>query len=408
MPEFCHLHLHSQYSLLDGLAPMGKLVQKAADLNMPALALTDHGGLYGAVEFYKACQGKGIKPILGCEVYVAHDHKDKSSKDEPLYHLVLLAENQQGYKNLISLITRAHIDGFFYKPRVDKGLLDRFAGGLIALSGCMAGEIPSKILKGDEKGLKDSLKDYLDIFGRNNFFLELQDHGLPEERRINKSLVDIASRENLETVATNDVHYIEKRDAYIHDVLLGVQTLSVLNNNMDVRLKTGEYYFKSQEEMKKCFGEVPDSIDNTLIIAERCRVELDFDTLHLPEIETPRGLTRDEYLEKLCFEGALRKYGSPLPARVRERLKYELKVIKEMGFVGYFLIVKDIVDYAKKHDIAVGVGRGSAPGSIVTYVLGITSVDPLKYGLIFERFLNRDRITMPDIDIPSLTVGGDF
>lgn len=394
--SFCHLHVHSEYSLLDGLCRLPQLVSQAANLDMWALALTDHGGLWGIVPFYKLCRKAGIKPIIGCEVYVVGDHRKKESKESP-YHLVLLAENQEGYRNLIKLVTISHLEGFYYRPRLDKKQLSAHSRGLIALSGCIKGEVADHILKDDIGGAKRAAAEYADIFGKSNFYLELQDHGLSEQKKINFWLKSFAKELSLPAVATNDVHYLKPEDARIHNVLLSVQTLSMVGEAFS--LPGNRHFLKSRKAMEELFFNVPEALENTALIASRCNVKLDLGVLSLPEIRVPYGYDTQGFLEKLTFEGAQKRYKSPLPSEVKQRLSSELSVIKKTGFSGYFLIVKDIVDFALNKGVSVGVGRGSAAGSLVGYCLGITDVDPLKYGLIFERFLNPERVSPPDIDV---------
>jgi len=393
---FCHLHVHSEYSMLDGLCRLPKLVNKAKDLGMSALALTDHGGLWGAVPFYKLCLEAGIKPILGCEVYVVENMRKKEGK-EKLHHLVLLAESQEGYQNLIKLITISHLDGFYYQPRLDKEQLSRYSKGIIALSGCIRGEVADYILRDDIAKAKKTVQDYLQIFGKDHFYLELQDHGLAEQKKINFWLKRLARELSVGLVASNDVHYLEPEDSLIHDVLLSVQTLSVLGEAISIPGK--QHYLKSKEAMEELFSDLPEAIANTDIIASRCNVKLNLGRLSLPKIEVPEGFDTDSFLEKLALEGAKSRYGSPLPSEVSQRLSCELSAIKNTGFAGYFLVVKEIVDFVQREGIPQGVGRGSAAGSLVAYCLGITQVDPIKYELIFERFLNPERISPPDIDI---------
>lgn len=394
--SFCHLHVHSEYSMLDGLCPLPRLVKKAAELCMSALALTDHGGLWGAVPFYKLCLEAKIKPILGCEVYVVENLRKKEGKENP-HHLVLLAETQEGYQNLIELITISYLEGFYYRPRLDKKLLSTYSKGLIALSGCLKGEVADYILKGDIAKAKKAAGDYAEIFGKNNFFLELQDHGLEEQKKINFWLKTFAKELSIGLVATNDVHYLEPKDSHIHDVLLSVQTLSVVGEAPS--LPGNQHYLKSERAMRELFSDVPEAIQNSALIASRCNVKLELGQISLPEIPVPSEYDVDSYLQKLTFQGAKKRYGNPLPPQISHRLSYELSTIKKTGFSGYFLIVKDIVDFALTESIPVGVGRGSAPGSLVAYCLGITDVDPVEYGLIFERFLNPERVSPPDIDI---------
>jgi DNA polymerase-3 subunit alpha len=395
-----HLHCHTEYSLLDGAARIVPLVKAARNLGMPALAITDHGVMYGAVDFYKACQKYGIKPILGCEVYVAPRTRfDRTPQvDDHQFHLVLLAENQTGYQNLLALVSQAHLQGFYYKPRVDLELLQHHREGLIALSGCLAGQIPALLSRGEIEEARRKAGELQDIFGRN-FYLEVQDHHLPEQKTVNPRLFRLAKELNLPLVATNDLHYIQQEDAGIQDVLLCIQTgKTVQDKDRSLRFPTHEFYLKTADEMFLLFGERPEVLQNTLEIAERCQVNLNFDTLHLPEFPVPAGETPESYLTKLCYQGMQRRYAAVTPA-IKERLDFELQVIQRMGFAGYFLIVQDLINWARSQRIPVGPGRGSAAGSLVAYVLGITNLDPLQYDLLFERFLNPQRVTMPDIDI---------
>ncbi|MBC7075974.1 MAG: DNA polymerase III subunit alpha, partial [Syntrophomonadaceae bacterium] len=397
---FVHLHNHSEYSLLDGACRIKDLVSRAAELDMPAVAITDHGVLYGVIDFYREAKRRGIKPIIGCEVYVAPRSRwDKEAGiDDELYHLVLLAKNKQGYKNLVRLVSRAYLEGFYYKPRVDRELLERNSEGLIALSGCIAGEIPQLALRGKYQEALRAACFYNDLFGPGNFFLELQDHGMEEEKKICRVLLQISNETGIPLVATNDVHYIHREDAAVHDVLLCIQTGTVVSDERRMRFPGSEFYMKSEEEMRELFSEVPDAVDNTLRIARDCDVEFTFGEFHLPYFDIPEGNTAESFLEKLVWEKFSLKYPSPAEDIVK-RLQYELKVINDMGFAPYFLIVQDLVNWAKENGIPVGPGRGSAAGSLVAYVLGITNIDPLKYGLLFERFLNPERVSMPDIDI---------
>ncbi|MEW6623847.1 MAG: DNA polymerase III subunit alpha [Bacillota bacterium] len=398
--SFVHLHCHTEYSLLDGSARVKKIVEKAKELEMPALAMTDHGTMYGIVEFYKQCINNGIKPIIGCEVYVAPRKRDQREPglDDYQYHLVLLAENQEGYQNLLALVSDAFLSGFYYKPRVDKELLKEHSKGLIALSGCIVGEVPSLLLKGNIEKAYDLAKEYIDIFGKDNFYLEIQDHGMQEQKLVLKELVKMAVDLDIPLVATNDVHYVAKTDARVHDILLCIQTGKILDDEKRLRFPSNEFYLKSYEEMQKLFGEFPEALSNTLEIAERCNVEFSFGQLHLPDYPIPGDYDAASYLKKLCYEGITGRYRE-LTREIYERLDYELSIINEMGFPGYFLIVWDVVNYARSQGILVGPGRGSAAGSLVAYALGITNMDPLAYDLLFERFLNPERITMPDIDI---------
>ncbi|SDF58511.1 DNA polymerase III subunit alpha [Sporolituus thermophilus] len=398
--SFVHLHVHTEYSLLDGASRITQLVRRAKELGMPAIAITDHGNMYGVIDFYKQARAAGIKPIIGCEVYVAPRSRwEKTAVEgEAYYHLVLLAETDQGYRNLIELVSRANSEGFYYKPRVDKELLRTYSTGLICLSGCIAGEIPALLLKGDLEGAETLAREYRDIFGPDNFFLELQDHNLPEQKQVNAQLALLADKLGLGLVATNDIHYVDKGDAECHDVLLCIQTGKTVDDSGRLRFPNSEFYLKSPTEMAALFAWRPDAITNTLAIAERCHVGIEFGKLHLPEFPVPAGLTADEYLRQLCFERLPQRYPTGV-AQATERLEYELSVIQKMGYSSYFLIVWDFVNFARSRDIPVGPGRGSAAGSIVSYLLGITNIDPLKYGLLFERFLNPERVTMPDIDI---------
>ncbi|NHM28316.1 DNA polymerase III subunit alpha [Desulfofundulus sp. TPOSR] len=397
---FIHLHVHTEYSLLDGAARIKEVVARASELGMDSLAITDHGVMFGVVDFYKACQKHGVKPILGCEVYVApRTMKDRTPKvDDHLYHLVLLAENQTGYRNLLQLVSLAFTEGFYYKPRVDKDTLARYSEGLIALSGCIAGEVADRLLAGEKEKAVEAAALYQDIFGRGNFFLELQDHGLPEQRKVNRELLRLHREMNIPLVVTNDVHYVMKEHAEMQDILLCIQTGKSVDDPSRMKFDSQELYLKSEEEMARLFGELKEAMENTRLIAERCNVELSFGQIHLPHYEVPPGHTVDSYLEQLCLEGVRRRYGE-ITEPVRQRLEYELKVIRQMGYSAYFLIVWDFIHYARQQGIPVGPGRGSAAGSLVAYVLGITNLDPLKYGLLFERFLNPERVSMPDVDV---------
>jgi DNA polymerase-3 subunit alpha len=397
--NFTHLHLHTEYSLLDGAARITKLMERASKLGMKNIAVTDHGVMYGAVEFYKQAKDHGIKPIIGCEVYIAERSRlDKDPvKDKNQYHLILLAENQQGYKNLMKIVSEGFINGFYYKPRVDKEVLRKYSEGLICLSACIAGEIPSQILDGNFERAKQTALEYKNIFGENNFFLELQEHGIEEQKLINEKLIDFGKDLDIPLVLTNDTHYINKEDAKFHDILLCIQTQKTVDEER-MRFPSEEFYLKSYEEMMEIFPGMEEAAENTNKIAERCNVEFDFSTTHLPNFDVPEGYGKFEYLEKLCNEGLEDRYDN-ITAEIKERLEYELGVIKSMEYVDYFLIVWDFIRYAKEKDIMVGPGRGSAVGSLVAYALKITDIDPLRYSLIFERFLNPERISMPDIDI---------
>ena len=398
---FVHLHAHSEYSLLDGAARIRDIVRRAKELDMPAVAITDHGVMYGVIDFYEQATAQNIKPIIGCEVYVAPRSRFEKTavEGEAYYHLVLLAESNEGYQNLIALASRGFTEGFYYKPRVDHELLQQHSRGLIALSGCLAGEIPAQILRGDLVAAERLIAEYIAIFGRDNFFLELQDHGMPEQKLVNERLAELAEKHGLGLVATNDFHYLNREDAASHDVLLCIQTGKTHDDPGRLRFPTEQFYMKTGAEMAELFDRWPEAIANTRAIADRCRVVIDFNRLHLPEFPVPDGTTADAYLRRLCEEGLAAKYGHAADAAVRQRLEYELNIIAQMGFSSYFLIVWDFVSFARRERIPVGPGRGSAAGSIVAYLLGITNIDPLRYGLLFERFLNPERVTMPDIDI---------
>ena len=403
--SFTHLHLHTGFSLLDGSSKISELVKRVKELGMDACTITDHGVMYGVIEFYKACKAEGIKPIIGCEVYVAPNSRfekgtEKSAKR--YNHLILLAENDTGHKNLMKIVSRGFTEGFYYKPRVDYELLQEYHEGIIASSACLAGIIPTKLREGDYEGAKVEALRLRDVFGENNFFLELQDHGLPEQKFANQGLMRISAETGIPLIATNDCHYLYKEDAEAHDVLICIQTQKIVTDDDRMKYEGGQFYVKSPEEMKEIFHYIPEAIENTEKIAERCNVEIEFGKYHLPEYPVPEGYTALSYLNKLCETGFKARYEGIVgdeENELRERLKYEIDTISNMGFVDYFLIVWDYINFAKEHNIAVGPGRGSAAGSIVAYCLGITGVDPIKYNLLFERFLNPERVTMPDIDI---------
>lgn len=399
MGNFAHLHVHTEYSLLDGSARINKLIDAAVEKGFEEIAITDHGAMFGVIDFYKTAKSKGIKPILGCEVYVAPRtmYDREPGKDKNQYHLVLLAENQTGYSNLVNLVSTAYIDGFYYKPRADHDLLRQHSEGLIALSACLGGEIPHFLLEGNFEKAKEICLEYNEIFGQGNFFLELQDHGLEEQGPVNEALIQLSQETGVPLVATNDVHYVEREDATAHDVLLCIQTGKTLEEENRMRFPTSEFYLKTEEEMRSLFPFAEESITNTREIAKRCNVEFEFGELHMPEYDIPEGYTLDSYLREQCEERLSKRYPDP-DDRVVERLNYELGIIQETGFSGYFLIVADVIEFARKQEIPVGPGRGSAAGSLVAYVLGITDLDPLKYDLLFERFLNPERVNPPDID----------
>ena len=396
---FTHLHVHTEYSLLDGSAKIKELVQRVKELGMDSIAITDHGAMYGAVEFYKAALEAGVKPIIGCEVYVAEGSRfKKEGKGGGYYHLVLLAENNEGYQNLIKLVSYGFTEGFYYKPRVDKELLRKYSKGLIASSACLAGEVPRNILTVSYEKAKEAALEYLEIFGEGNYFLELQDHGMREQKIVNEALVRMSRETGIPLIATNDSHYIYKEDAEPHDILLCIQTGKTVLDEDRMRYEGGQFYVKSPEEMYDLFSFAPEACENTAKIAERCNVTFTFHELKLPRFDVPDGKTAEEYLGEICYQGFAEKYPEPRE-EWKERLEYELSTIENMGYVDYFLIVWDFIKYAKDNGIIVGPGRGSAAGSMVSYCLSITTIDPLKYDLIFERFLNPERVSMPDIDI---------
>ena len=399
--NFTHLHVHTEYSLLDGSNKINEYVSRVKELGMKSAAITDHGVMFGCIDFYKAAKAAGIKPILGCEVYVAPGSrfdKEKGKEEDRYYHLVLLAETQEGYQNLIKIVSYGFVDGFYYKPRVDMELLEQYHEGIIALSACLAGEVARNLARGFYEEGKEAALRYEKIFGKGNFFLELQDHGIPEQRQVNHELIRMSRETGIELVATNDVHYTYSSDAEAHDILLCVQTGKSLKDENRMRYEGGQYYVKSEEEMRRLFPYAPEAIENTGKIAERCNVEIEFGVTKLPKFDVPDGYTAWEYLNKLCFEGLDKRY-TDNKEEPKKRLNYELGVIKDMGYVDYFLIVWDFIRYAREQGIMVGPGRGSAAGSLVSYTLGITKLDPIKYDLLFERFLNPERVSMPDIDV---------
>lgn len=401
---FTHLHVHSEYSLLDGMSKINKAPEYVKSLGMDSLAITDHGVMFGIIDFYKSCKKSGIKPIIGCEVYVAPRTRfDKDpDRDRNMNHLILLAENMIGYKNLTKLVSAAFTEGFYFKPRVDKELMREHSEGIICLSACLAGAIPRKILNGDYSGAKAEALELRDIFGKDNFYLEIQNHFLDDDKPATLGLVKLAEDIGAPLVATNDAHYIKRSDAKAHDVLLAIQTGSTVDDENRMRFANDEFYLKSESEMMELFPDHPEAIENSHKIAERCNVEFEFGEYHLPEFIPPEGMTNKDYLRKLCYEGLERRYGSEAlqdGSIYRDRLESELEVIEKMGYVEYFLIVWDFIHYAKSNDIPVGPGRGSAAGSIVAYSLAITEIEPIKYNLIFERFLNPERVSMPDIDV---------
>lgn len=398
---FAHLHVHTEYSLLDGACRMERLLDAAKEMGQTAVAITDHGCMYGVVEFYKAAKKRGIQPILGCEVYVARRTRfDKVHElDGENRHLVLLCENETGYHNLLALVSKAWVEGFYSKPRVDLDLLREHHEGLIALSACLAGEIPRALTRGDYEGAREAALRYEGIFGRGNFYLELQDHGMAEQKRINPQLIRLSRETGIPLVATNDCHYIAPEDSRMHRVLLCIQTGRTIEDENAMEFGSEEFYFKSEEEMRALFPDVPEAADNTVKIAQRCQVELEFGKTKLPAFFTPDGSDNLEFFHRLCQEGLARRYGENPPQEYRDRLEYEIRVISQMGYVNYYLIVWDFIRYARSVGIPVGPGRGSGAGSLAAYCVGITNVDPMRYDLLFERFLNPERVSMPDFDI---------
>ena len=398
---FAHLHVHTEYSLLDGASRVKELIRRTKELGMDSVAITDHGVMYGAVRFYKEAKAQGIHPVIGCEVYLAPGMRQERAEVDGTryYHLILLAENETGYRNLVELISLANIEGYYYKPRIDKELLRQYHEGVIALSACVAGEIPQAILRGNNERAEALIAEYVEIFGQDNFFLEIQDHGLPEEKTVNRALRELAKKYDIGLVATNDVHYVHADDSEFHDILLCVQTGRTINDPDRMRFSGPDYYLKSEEEMAALFADYPEALENTAKIAARCQVDFTFGELQLPFYPLPEHFESDDaYLRALCEERLSSRYAD-VTDEIRTRLDYELGVIHGMGYASYFLIVWDFINYARGHGVEVGPGRGSAAGSIVAYLLGITNIDPLRYALLFERFLNPERVSMPDIDI---------
>ena len=405
---FAHLHVHTEYSLLDGSNKIKEYVARVKELGMNSAAITDHGVMYGVIDFYRAARENGIKPIIGCEIYVAPGSRfdrEAGSGEDRYYHMILLAENNTGYQNLMKIVSKGFVEGFYYKPRVDDEVLRTYHEGIIALSACLAGEIPRYLSRGMYEEACKSAQKYRDIFGPDNFFLELQDHGIPAQRTVNQGLMRMSQELQIPLVATNDCHYIYKEDVESHDILLCIQTGKKVTDENRMRYEGGQFYVKSEEEMRALFPYAQEALDNTHKIAERCNVEIEFGVTKLPKYDVPEGYDSWSYLNKLCDDGLAERYGDgDQPAgetgqTLRERLDYELGVIRRMGYVDYFLIVWDFINYAKEHGIPVGPGRGSAAGSIVAYCLKITNIDPIHYNLLFERFLNPERVSMPDIDL---------
>jgi len=418
MSNFVHLHLHTSYSLLDSSIRHEPLIKRAVEFGMPAVAMTDHGNMFGAIEFYNTAKKNGIKPILGCEVYVApesrHEKKSKDNLRDASYHLILLSENQRGYKNLLRLITKGYLEGFYYKPRIDKELLAEYSEGLIALSSCIRGEVAHNVNRENVPRATKVATQYAEIMGPNNFFLELQNHGLENQDHINKEIIKIGRKLDIPIVATNNCHYLDKEDFRAHEILLCLQTGKTITDPYRMQYPAAEFYFKSPQEMVELFQETPEAITNTLKIAERCELELEFDKLNLPDYPVPESYTLETYLEKISHEGLIERFGELDrlgtnfdKTTYEKRLDEELGIIKRMGYPGYFLIVWDFIKYAKEKDIPVGPGRGSAAGSVVAYALKITDIDPMQYDLLFERFLNPERVSMPDIDIDFCMDGRD-
>lgn len=397
---FTHLHLHTEFSLLDGACRIEPLVLRAKELGMTSLAITDHGNMYGAVDFYKACKKHGIKPIIGCEVYVAPRTRFDREKvlDKEYNHLILLCENETGYKNLIKLVSLSFTEGYYYKPRVDHDILEKYHDGIICLSACLAGEIPQLLLAKDYEGAKSTALWYRDVFGADNYFLEIQDHGIKEQQIVEEGILRLSRETGIPVVATNDVHYIHQQDSKIQQVLICIATNHILGEDTGLEFHSEEFYLKSEQEMRQVFPEIPEAIDNTARIAERCSFDFEFGNTKLPYFEIEEDISHFDYFKRCCYEGLNKRYGSP-PAEYRERLEYELETVNKMGYTDYYLIVADFVSFAKSKGIPVGPGRGSGAGSLAAYCMGITDLDPMKYDLLFERFLNPERVSMPDFDI---------
>ena len=398
---FTHLHVHTEYSLLDGSNKIKEYVKRVKELGMDSAAITDHGVMYGVIDFYKEAKANGIKPILGCEVYVAPNSrfdKEIGGGEERYHHLVLLAENNTGYANLMKIVSKGFTEGYYYRPRVDMEVLEQYHEGIIALSACLAGEVPRLLAKGLYQEAKKTAEKYEKCFGKGNYFFELQDHGIPEQRTVNTALLRMSKELDIPLVATNDIHYTYAEDAQSHDILLCIQTAKKVSDEDRMRYDGGQYYVKSEMEMRELFPYAQQALDNTAMIADRCNVEIEFGVTKLPKFDVPQGYDSWSYLNKLCTDGLSERYPDD-DGTIREKLDYELGVIQKMGYVDYFLIVWDFINWAREHDIPVGPGRGSAAGSIVSYCLHITNIDPIRYSLLFERFLNPERVSMPDIDI---------
>lgn len=398
---FTHLHLHTEFSLLDGACRINKLMDRVKELGQTSVAITDHGVMYGVIDFYNAAKEKGVKPIIGCECYVAarSRHDKVHGLDNRRYHLVLLCENETGYKNLIAMVSKAWTEGFYTKPRIDRELLSEHSEGLIALSGCLAGEVASALMRGDYNGAKETALWYKELFGEDRYYLEIQNHGLREQLEINPDLIRLSRETGIPLVATNDCHYLKKEDASLQQVLICIQTNHTLGEETGLEFSTEEFYVKSEEEMLSLFSQIPEAISNTQKIADMCNLDFEFGNTKLPHFEVPNNMDHFEYFKNQCFYGLCKHLGDNPPQNYIDRLNYELDVINKMGYVDYFLIVHDFIRHAKSRNIPVGPGRGSGAGSLAAYCIGITGIDPLKYNLLFERFLNPERVSMPDFDI---------
>ena len=398
---FTHLHLHTEFSLLDGACRIEQLVLRAKELGMQSLAITDHGNMYGAVDFYKACKKHGIKPIIGCEVYVAPRTRFDKEKalDKEYNHLILLCKNEIGYKNLIKLVSLSYTEGYYYKPRIDRDILEKYHEGLICLSACLAGEIPQNLLARDYEGAKAAALWHRDVFGSGNYYLEIQDHGIDEQKTVKDGILRLCAETGIPVVATNDVHYIEKEDSKVQQVLICIATNHILGEDTGLEFHSDEFYLKSEQEMRELFADVPQAVDNTAVIARQCNFDFEFGNTKLPYFEINSPMSHFEYFRQQCFDGLYKRYGDNPPNEYVERLEYELKTVDKMGYTDYYLIVSDFVHFAKSKGIPVGPGRGSGAGSLAAYCIGITDLDPMKYNLLFERFLNPERVSMPDFDI---------
>ena len=398
--QFTHLHVHTEYSLLDGACRIDRMFDRLKAMGQTACAITDHGVMYGCVAFFDAAKAAGIKPIIGCEVYVATRTRfDKVNRIDGNNHLILLCKNETGYKNLIKMVSAGFTEGFYSKPRIDKQLLEKYHDGLICLSACLAGEIPKALLAGDYDRARQTALWYRDLFGAENYYIELQDHGLEEDQAVLPQLIRLARETGIPMVATNDAHYITKEDAKMQSILLCIQTGKTINDVDRMEFQTDEFYLKSTDEMYDLFSMVPEACENTNKIAEQCNFEFTFGETKLPYFKAPDGMENQEYFEKLCWDGLERRYPGRVTDTLKERLTYEINVVKTMGYTNYYLIVYDFINYAKSHDIPVGPGRGSGAGSLAAYCVGITDIDPIRYNLIFERFLNPERVSMPDFDV---------